>query len=606
MRQFSAKRSYLLLHDDGTIHYPFSKYLTDEFDNPNTQELVSQSLRILQRFFVAHRIELAIRMLEKRCLTYDEIKRLSGLCYRPLGEIERLSNAGLVLITSAKAGSPPENSLGALEANTAAKRLNHIASYLKFYREVFLDPHIQSDTLRSELIAAYDQTQERLKREVSGTKQNHYLTIQSLPSHRFLQIIHAIVLEPEKFFLTKGGKPSATLLRDRAMFLLACEGLRPGALGNLTREDFRPISGHLILKDNAKQRTGRMTTGMPVLKGAGSRKVPYASETMITLWPFIGHFAFLHLAFHAYCRPSSYQSLTLADLQIIVDPETQIKTYVLLVIPKKTGISARALKKIPYQLDSIVGELLEAQRIHVIKTWGQNVANDNIGKLALFPARGIRPDGHWVANHARAHFGETNYTNFRRGYLDPIRKLQESINFDFNGLRHTVGTQLAVAGCSATTIAAVLKHASQATCQKYVDVAFQGLIDALSEAMEPAFATHFPKFRSKHDPLPPEKAINSTELATGHHELTGECGKTIACQYAPLACYSCIRFTPCFDADHSINLRLVESEIIKYESGNLPFRELARQFKEARRYIMLVVAAANQYQNILAIQKTSP
>lgn len=286
MRQFSAKRNYLLLHDDGTIHYPFSKYLTDEFDNPNTQELVSQSLRILQRFFVAHRIELAIRILEKRCLTYDEVKRLSGLCYRPLEEIERLSNTGIVLITSAKTGSPPENMPGALEANTAAKRLNHIASYLKFYREVFLDPHIQSDTLRGELIAAYDQTQERLKREISGTRQNHYLTIQSLPSHRFLQIIHSIVLEPEILFLTKGGKPSATLLRDRAMFLLACEGLRPGALGNLTREDFRPDSGHLVLKDNAKQRAGRMTSGIPVLKGAGSRKVTYASETMITLWPF--------------------------------------------------------------------------------------------------------------------------------------------------------------------------------------------------------------------------------------------------------------------------------------------------------------------------------
>lgn len=319
----------------------------------------------------------------------------------------------------------------------------------------------------------------------------------------------------------------------------------------------------------------------------------------------IGHFAFLHLAFHAYCRPSSYQSLTLADLQIIVDPETQIKTYVLLIIPKKTGISARSLKKIPYQLDRTVGELLEAQRIQVIKTWGQKVPNEKIGKLALFPARGVRTDGHWVSNHARAHFGEANYTNFTRGYLDPIRKLQESINFDFNGLRHTVGTQLAVAGCSATTIAAVLKHASHATCQKYVDVAFQGLIDVLSEAMEPAFATHFPNFCSKKDPMPPEKAINSIELATGHHELIGECGKTNACQYAPLACYSCIRFTPCFDADHSINLRQVESEIIKYESGNLPFRELASQFKEARRYIMLVVAAANQCQNILAIQKTS-
>ena len=286
MRQFGAKRNYLLLHDDGTIHYPFSKFLTDEFDNPNTRELVCQSLRILQRFFVAHGIELAVRVLEKRCLTYDEIKSLAGLCYRPLGEIELLSDSKVVLITSAKADMPPEEMLGALEANTAAKRLNHIASYLKFYREVFLDPHIQSDTLRGHLITAYDQTQEKLKREVAGTKQNHYLAIQSLPSQCFLQIIRAVVLEPETLFLTDGGKPSATLYRDRAMFLLACEGLRPGTLGNLTREDFRPNSGHLVLKDNTKRRLGRPTTGTPVLKGACSKKITYASETMITLWPF--------------------------------------------------------------------------------------------------------------------------------------------------------------------------------------------------------------------------------------------------------------------------------------------------------------------------------
>ena len=286
MRHVSAKKNYLLLHDDGTIHYPFSKFLTDEYDNPNTRELVSQSLRILQRFFVAHGIELTVRMLEKRCLTYDETKRLAGLCYRPLSEIEQLSDAKVVSITSAKADTPPEDMRGALEANTATKRLNHIASYLKFYREVFLDPHIQSDTLRNELITAYDQTQEKLKREVAGTKQNHYLTIQSLPSHRFLQIIRVVVMEPETLFLTEGGKPSATLYRDRAMFLLACEGLRPGALGNLARKDFRPDSGHLVLKDNTKQRPSRPTTGTPVLKGAGSNKVTYASETMITLWPF--------------------------------------------------------------------------------------------------------------------------------------------------------------------------------------------------------------------------------------------------------------------------------------------------------------------------------
>ncbi|MCD6618307.1 hypothetical protein [Aeromonas veronii] len=317
----------------------------------------------------------------------------------------------------------------------------------------------------------------------------------------------------------------------------------------------------------------------------------------------IGHFALLHLAFHIYCRPSSYRRLTLADLQIDVDPETQVKTYSLWVVPPKTRVSAMSLKKISYQLDSIVGELLEAQRIQVIKTWGHIVANDDIGKLALFPARGVGSDGRWASSHARAHFGETVHDNFINGYLNPILKLQESISFDFNGLRHTIGTQLAVAGCSATTIAAVLKHSFSITSQIYVDVAFQGLVDTLSEAMEPAFNTHFPVFRSKNDLIAPEKAINSIELATGRRELTGECGKTNACQYAPLACYSCPRFTPCFDADHSINLRFAESEIIKYEGGGLPFRELANQCKEAKRYIMLVVAAANQYQNALAQQE---
>ena len=206
MRQVSAKRNYLLLHDDGNIHYPFSKFLTHEFDNPHTRELVGQSLRVLHRFLTAHGIELAVRALEGRCLTYDEIQSLAGLCYRPIGEIELLSNAKVVLITSAKADIPPEDMLDAVEANTAAKRLNHIASYLKFYQEVFLDPHIRSATLRSELVTIYEQTQGKLNREIAGTKQGHHLTIQSLPSHRFLEIIRTVVLEPEMLFRTEEGE----------------------------------------------------------------------------------------------------------------------------------------------------------------------------------------------------------------------------------------------------------------------------------------------------------------------------------------------------------------------------------------------------------------
>ncbi|TXH77662.1 hypothetical protein [Thauera aminoaromatica] len=322
----------------------------------------------------------------------------------------------------------------------------------------------------------------------------------------------------------------------------------------------------------------------------------------------IGHFAFLHLAFHIYCRPSSYRSLALDDLKIDVDPTTKIKTHFLLVFPRKSRVSNRSLKKTPYRLDSTVGELLEAQRIQVIKTWQHLVGNENIGKLALFPARPVGPDGQWSSPHARMYFGKPDDPSFRRDYLAPILKLQESITFDFNALRHTIGTQLAVAGCSAVTIAAVLKHASNATCQKYVDLTFQGLIDTLSDAMQPAFNAHFPvseTFRSKVDPVTPAKAIHSIELATGRRELTGECGKKNACQYAPIACYPCPRFVPCFDADHSVNLHLVEAEINKYESGGLPFRALANQFKDARRYILLVIAAANQYRDTVAQRKVN-
>lgn len=316
----------------------------------------------------------------------------------------------------------------------------------------------------------------------------------------------------------------------------------------------------------------------------------------------IGCFAFLHLAFHIYCRPASYHRLTLSDLQVDFDPQTQVKTYFIWVIPKKTRVSTQSLKKIAYRLDSTVGKLLEAQRIWVIKTWGHLVAEEDIGKIAMFPARGVGNDGRWESLHAQTHFGEPTHNSFRVGYLEPIMKIQDSITFNLTDLRHTVGTQLAVAGCSAPTIAAVLKHATPDACQKYVDIAFDGLINALSDEMVPAFDAHFPAynlFRSKNDPVAPEKAINSIELATGRRELTGECGKTNACQYAPIACYPCPRFTPCFDADHSINLRLVEAEISKYEQGGLPFRELTNQYKDARRYIMLVVASANQYQDEL-------
>jgi len=284
MRLVHAKRNCLLLHDDGAIHYPFSKYLTDKLDNPHTREKASHALRILNRFLTAHCIEPAIRALEGRCLTFDECKSMARLCYRPLGEIEKLSNRKVALITSAMAAIEPDKLPEAMEPNTARKSLITIAEYLKFYREVFLDPHIRSNSLRIVLKEAYEKTQNDLKKEISGTKQNHHLTIRSLPSRRFLELIRKVVLEPETLFLTARDKPSSTLYRDRAMVLLACEGLRPGAIGNISRPDFR--GNYLVIQDHRNCREGRTTTGAPVLKLGDTTRINSASETMLTLYPF--------------------------------------------------------------------------------------------------------------------------------------------------------------------------------------------------------------------------------------------------------------------------------------------------------------------------------
>lgn len=286
MKQVYAKRNYVLLHGDGSIHYPFSKFLTDKFINPHTRELVAQSLRVFFRFCTAHQIELVFRALEGRCLSYGEAKKLAELCYRPLPEIEAMGDKKVVFLTSAKAGKAPNELPGAVVPDTARKRLNYIAGYLDFYREVFLNPSIRSFTAREQLKHEYDQIGDQLRRTIRGTKQSHHLAIKSLPTDKYLSIIEAVFVRPHDLFQTAAGKTSRTLLRDRAMVLLECEGLRPGTLGNIALADFRPNAKIVVIKDNRAKRSERITTSTPKLKLGDSTLVNSASETMLTLWPF--------------------------------------------------------------------------------------------------------------------------------------------------------------------------------------------------------------------------------------------------------------------------------------------------------------------------------
>jgi len=284
MKLARARRTFLLLHDDGTIHFPFTKYLNGTLSNPNTQELVSQSLRVFNRFLSANSIEPVVRALEGRCLTHNEFEQLVALCYRPLAEVESLTDRKVVSIASAKAGKAPESMPNAVEINTAAKRLQHIAQYLHYFLDIFLLPSLRSQTLREELRREYEKVEGWLTNKIRGTKQGHHHDIQSLPSDKFLKVIQAIFVRPEELFVTASGSPSRTQLRDRAMSLLACEGLRPGTLGNLSVADFRQNSRHMVIQDHRDLRK-RVTSSTPLLKLGLSTLVNNASETMITLWP---------------------------------------------------------------------------------------------------------------------------------------------------------------------------------------------------------------------------------------------------------------------------------------------------------------------------------
>ncbi len=322
----------------------------------------------------------------------------------------------------------------------------------------------------------------------------------------------------------------------------------------------------------------------------------YATGTMD-----IGHYSFVHLAFAVYVRPNSYRQIRLADLTF----DSVSNKYFIWIVTSKAREAVPS--KVLYEINEPLGVLLTKQRQHVVATYGHLVAKDDIEKLALFPARQlVSGNSRWRRAYANEHFGMLEIAGgFASAYAIAIRKKHfddARLTLNANALRHTVGTLLAQTGASAKTIAAVLKHASDSTCKAYVDIAFHGMIDELSEAMRPAFVEHLPgllNFRSKSDPVPKEKLIRSEDLATGQMEETGECGKAMACADAPFVCYGCFRFRPYWDADHRVNLNIVQREIDDMSRRGNPFRQMVDKARAAKQHIILVMNAADRYREAM-------
>jgi integrase len=310
----------------------------------------------------------------------------------------------------------------------------------------------------------------------------------------------------------------------------------------------------------------------------------------------ISHFAFVNLSFAVFCRPESYRQIRLTDL--VFDKKSS--AYFLYITPAKTRVCNP--EKLCYRINEPVGILLQKQRQNVIARFSHLVDPKDVGKLALFPARKLcNNNSAWLHKYANEYQGMyEDAGQFMQAYPSRIQKLflSENLNIRAQVLRHTVGTQLAQAGASARTIQGVLKHATDNICQIYVDIAFNGLIDELSDAMKPAFDMHLPtlaRFRSKHTSVNTERAIRSDDLETGKIELTGECGKLIKCEYAPITCYGCARFIPCCDADHSINLNAVQREIDDFRKRGRPFQHMVEKALEVKYQILLVMNAVDRY-----------
>jgi hypothetical protein len=217
------------------------------------------------RVATAFDIDLAVRALEGRWLTEGEKKALRYLAFRPIEEIESMPDQAVRCIASATKDGEPRETKGAVEPNTAVKQLVGIANFLTWFHSKILEPRMPiGSSVSSVLRRQVDECASELKKAVKGTKMGHPHRIKSVPTERFLQIYSAVYLRSADIFRTDRGRLGSNVARDRAMVLLAGEGVRPGAIGNVARADFRWEGklepGYLTIKDNTSRRGTKVST----------------------------------------------------------------------------------------------------------------------------------------------------------------------------------------------------------------------------------------------------------------------------------------------------------------------------------------------------------
>ncbi len=282
MRLVRSLSKVLMIEEDGRINAPFSFFLNTH-KNPNTQESLASSLKLFHRFLLHFKISLPERALEGRCLEEREILALINLSFRPLTDL--LDPRRIAKLVDVRNAEPDEDRDNAVVGGTADQRLNGIAAFLKEYQSMVSD-YIRSADTRERLSSAYLACCERLCRAVGGAASSSAYDIRSMSSKDFVGCMKVVYSSPK--VLLGQSESDLHLLRDRAMFMLSCEGLRPGEICNVRVNDLiRGPDGLLSLQVavNKKHRK-QVKSSTPVPKGASSNLVPYATVRMIHLWPF--------------------------------------------------------------------------------------------------------------------------------------------------------------------------------------------------------------------------------------------------------------------------------------------------------------------------------
>jgi integrase len=283
MKLKAAGRKAVIEYDDGRIHGPFSLYL-NESTNANTRSSIFSSLTLLHHFLVLQSIQLADRAATGRCLENFEIEVLADLAFRPLAEVHSMDTRKLKRYLSSIDSSGPDARSGAVLRGTASQRVDEIAGFLEFFRRL-IDPSIASRDLREMLASSFKTSIERLRRAVPNAPGGNG-EIRSVPGPRYMEIMKAIYCRPADVFCGDDG-PTRSLNRDRAMALLAAEGLRPGEIGNLRINDIYNKAGDVFVSIQSNlQHRKKITSSTPRGKGLSSSVRRYSTQRTIKLWPW--------------------------------------------------------------------------------------------------------------------------------------------------------------------------------------------------------------------------------------------------------------------------------------------------------------------------------